>query len=58
MSTYQTVEALASRVAELVLTGDYKLDEVTVTVEKPSALAFVERAGVEITRSRAFFEKE
>lgn len=29
-----------------------------MTVEKPSALAFVERAGVEITRSQAFFAQQ
>lgn len=36
----------------------YGIDEVTVTVEKPSALAFVERAGVELTRRRSFFENK
>lgn len=35
---------------------DFDIDEVTVTVEKPSAIAFVERAGVEITRTKSFFE--
>lgn len=35
---------------------DFGIDQVTVTVEKPSAIAFVERAGVEVTRTRSFFE--
>ncbi|KAK2765623.1 hypothetical protein FQN54_008477 [Arachnomyces sp. PD_36] len=56
-TSYQTVEALASYIAEIV-TMDFGIEEVTVTVEKPSALAFVERAGVEITRSREFFVRK
>ncbi|GAD94710.1 dihydroneopterin aldolase domain protein [Paecilomyces variotii No. 5] len=53
-TSYQTVEALATFIARIV-TVEFGNDRVTVKVEKPSALAFVERAGVEITRSRAFF---
>ncbi|GES58352.1 dihydroneopterin aldolase domain protein [Aspergillus terreus] len=54
-TSFQTVEALATFVARIV-TVDFKNERVTVKVEKPSALAFVERSGVEITRSQAFFE--
>lgn len=56
-TSYQTVEALATFIARIV-TMDYGNDSVTVTVEKPSAVAFVERAGVEITRSKAFFAQQ
>lgn len=56
-STYQTVEALATMVAR-ILTMDFDIDSCTVSVMKPSALASVssvDGAGVEITRTRAFF---
>ena len=52
-TSYQTVEALATFIARIA-TVEFDNDNVTVTVEKPSALAFVEGAGVEITRSKAF----
>jgi dihydroneopterin aldolase len=54
-TTFQTVEALATFVARIV-TVDFGNERVTVRVEKPSALAFVQRSGVEITRSQAFFK--
>lgn len=54
-TTFQTVEALATYIARIV-TVDFGNERVTVKVEKPSALAFVQRSGVEITRSQAFFE--
>ncbi|KAJ5104018.1 hypothetical protein N7532_004547 [Penicillium argentinense] len=54
-TTFQTVEALATFIARIV-TVDFGNERVTVRVEKPSALAFVERSGIEITRSQAFFE--
>ncbi|KAJ6005054.1 hypothetical protein N7540_012853 [Penicillium herquei] len=53
-TTFQTVEALATFIAHIV-TVDFGNERVTVKVEKPSALAFVQRSGVEITRSQAFF---
>ncbi|KAJ5155431.1 hypothetical protein N7492_008234 [Penicillium capsulatum] len=53
-TSFQTVEALATFVARIV-TVDFGNERVTVRVEKPSALAFVQRSGVEVTRSRAFF---
>ncbi|PLB53018.1 tetrahydrobiopterin biosynthesis enzymes-like protein [Aspergillus steynii IBT 23096] len=55
-TSFQTVEALATYVARIV-TVEFSNERVTVKVEKPSALAFVERSGVEITRSQAFFER-
>ena len=50
----QTVEALATFIARVV-TVDFANERVTVRVEKPSAMAFVGRSGVEVTRSQAFF---
>ncbi|KAE8138077.1 Dihydroneopterin aldolase-domain-containing protein [Aspergillus pseudotamarii] len=55
-TTFQTVEALATFVARIV-TVEFANERVTVRVEKPSALAFVGRSGIEITRSQAFFER-
>lgn len=54
-TSFQTVEALATFVARIV-TVDFANERVTVLVEKPSAMAFVGRSGVEITRSQAFFQ--
>lgn len=54
-SAYKTVEALATVIARVACT-QCKIEKVTVSVEKPSALAFADCAGVEITRHRAFFE--
>ncbi|KAE8153441.1 hypothetical protein BDV25DRAFT_168895 [Aspergillus avenaceus] len=54
-SSFQSVEALAAFVARIV-TVEFGNDEVTVLVEKPSALSFVDGSGLEITRSRSFFE--
>jgi FolB domain-containing protein len=55
-TTFLSVEALATFVARIV-TMDFGNERVTVRVEKPSAMAFVGRSGVEITRSQAFFQK-
>jgi dihydroneopterin aldolase len=55
-SSYQTVEALATFVAR-ILTMEFEVHKCSVGVEKPSALASVEGAGVEITRTRAFFSE-
>ena len=49
------MEALATFVARIV-TVEFGNERVTVRVQKPSPLAFVEGSGVEITRSQAFFE--
>ncbi|KAK2809611.1 hypothetical protein FQN50_003668 [Emmonsiellopsis sp. PD_5] len=55
-SSFKTVEAMAQQIAEtaLRLSG---YDMVTVTVEKPSAMHFVEYSGVEITRTKDSFKK-
>ena len=50
-SSFQTLEALAAHVARYCLEY-FPFPQVTVGIEKPSALAFVEGAGVEITRDR------
>ena len=39
-----------------IVTVEYGNERVTVSVEKPSAMAFVEGSGVEVTRSQAFFQ--
>ncbi|RAH67776.1 dihydroneopterin aldolase [Aspergillus aculeatinus CBS 121060] len=54
-TSFQTVEALATFVARIVTT-EFGNERVTVLVQKPSALSFVERSGVQITRSQSFFE--
>lgn len=54
-TTFHSVEALATFIAHIV-TVEFGNESVTVKVEKPSALAFVQRSGVEITRSKAFFD--
>ena len=50
-SSFETLEALAALIAKTTLEG-FPVQEVTVSVEKPSALTFVEGAGVEITRRK------
>ncbi|KAL8734275.1 MAG: hypothetical protein Q9181_003242 [Wetmoreana brouardii] len=50
-SSFETLEALAGRIAKTALDG-FPVQEITVSVEKPSALTFVEGAGVEITRRK------
>ncbi|KAI9929165.1 hypothetical protein ASPWEDRAFT_105411 [Aspergillus wentii DTO 134E9] len=54
-TSFQSVEALATFVARIA-TVDFDNEQVKVLVEKPSALAFVERSGVEVIRSKAFFK--
>ena len=51
-SSFFLVERLAQEVADLCL-QDERVREVTVRVEKPSALRFARSVGVEITRGRA-----
>lgn len=53
-TTFQSVEALVTYIAHIV-TVQFGNQQVTVRAEKPSALAFVEGTGVEVTRSREFF---
>ena len=56
-SSYQTLEALATAVAQLV-TMDYGQPIVTVVVEKPNAIASIDAAIIQVTRSRGFFENK
>lgn len=56
-STYHTIEALATAVAQIV-TMNYGHTVAKVRVEKPSAIATIEAAAVEITRSKTFFENK
>ncbi|KAJ9610221.1 hypothetical protein H2200_004998 [Cladophialophora chaetospira] len=56
-STYHTIEALATAAAQVV-TVNYGHTVAKVRIEKPSAIASIEAAGVEITRSKTFFENK
>ncbi|MCJ1431400.1 trifunctional dihydropteroate synthetase [Xylographa pallens] len=49
-SKFETLEALATEIATTALTR-YSVRSIDVSVEKPSALAFVEGAGVQIKRT-------
>ncbi|MCJ1399452.1 trifunctional dihydropteroate synthetase [Xylographa trunciseda] len=51
-SVFETLEALATEIATTALTR-YTVRSIDVSVEKPSALAFVEGAGVKILRTYA-----
>ncbi|KAJ8326119.1 trifunctional dihydropteroate synthetase [Batrachochytrium dendrobatidis] len=51
-SSYKTVEALAIRIAHLLIQVCF-VPKVTIRIEKPSALTFAASAGVEITRTRS-----
>lgn len=53
-TTFQTVEALVTEIAKLVL-SKCRIPKISVRVEKPSALTFAQGAGVEITREASFF---
>ncbi|MCJ1410172.1 trifunctional dihydropteroate synthetase [Ptychographa xylographoides] len=53
-SSYETLEALAAEIARVSF-GGRPIKRVKVSVEKPSALAFVDGAGVQLTRT---FSKE
>ncbi|GAB1216528.1 hypothetical protein ATERTT37_005744 [Aspergillus terreus] len=54
-SSFGSVEALATLVAKVV-TVDFGNEAVTVRLEKSHALAFVAGSGLQITRSKSFFE--
>ena len=56
-STYHTIEALATAVAQIV-TVNYGHTVAKVRIEKPSAILTIEAAGVEITRTKTFFENK
>ena len=53
-TTFLSVETLVTFIARIV-TVRFGHDSVTVRAEKPSAVAFAEGTGVEVTRSREFF---
>nr|WBQ01564.1 PlmG [Aspergillus flavipes] len=57
VSSFGSVEALATLVAKVATVG-FGNEQVTVRLEKSHALAFVEGSGLEITRSKSFFEEE
>ena len=50
------VEKLVTDIARLVFEVNDKVSKVQVRVEKPGALRFAESVGIEIERTRAFFE--
>lgn len=52
-SSYETVEALAQLVAKISL-EQLSIPQVGVHVEKPSALMFVDGAGVDIVRDQVW----
>ncbi|KAI1616844.1 Dihydroneopterin aldolase-domain-containing protein [Exophiala viscosa] len=56
-SSYHTIEALASAVAQIV-TLNYGHTVAKVRIEKPNAIATIEASAVEITRSKTFFENK
>lgn len=50
-SAFSTLEALADRIARTSC-AEFPIITLTVAVQKPSALHFVDGAGVQITRHR------
>lgn len=50
-SGFQLIESLAEHIADLAL-ADAKVQQVTVTIDKPGALRFAKASAVEITRGR------
>ncbi|CAG8584868.1 11842_t:CDS:2 [Acaulospora morrowiae] len=55
-SSYKTVEAISTSITRIAIT-QCDVEKITVRVEKPSALTFVESAGIEITRNYSYFAK-
>ena len=56
-SAYQTVEALATAIAQTV-TINHNVGAVTVRVEKPNAIASIDAAGVQLRRTASFFRNK
>ena len=50
-SSFQTVEALATKIADHIIGAD-SVNFVNVSVEKPSAISFVAGSGCEVNRER------
>lgn len=55
-SSYKTVEAFVTSVAQVICQAG--VAKVTVRAEKPSALTFADAAGVEVTRTKEYFDEE
>ena len=51
VSRFQLIESLAESIADIALAQD-KVQQVTVTIDKPGALRFAKSSAVEITRDR------
>lgn len=56
-SSYKTVESLATSIARVAVVQN-KVERIRVSVDKPSAIMFASSAGVEVERTRKFFEQE
>ena len=56
-SSFQTVEGLATAVARLI-TMEFDLESIEVQIDKPSAIATVDAAGVRLHRKRSFFANQ
>lgn len=56
-SSYKTVESLATSIARVAVLHN-KVEKIRVSVDKPSAIMFAKSAGVEVERTREFFEQE
>ncbi len=50
-SRFQLIESLAEHIADLAL-ADVKVNQVTVTIDKPGALRFAKSSAVEIVRKK------
>ena len=56
-SAYKTVESLATSIARVAILQN-NVERIQVSVDKPSAIMFANSAGVQVDRSRQFFENE
>ncbi|SPO26241.1 related to multifunctional folic acid synthesis protein [Ustilago trichophora] len=56
-SSYKTVESLATSIARVAVVHN-KVEKVRVSVDKSSAIMFASSAGVEVERTREFFQHE
>ncbi|MCJ1464617.1 trifunctional dihydropteroate synthetase [Pseudocyphellaria aurata] len=54
-SSFETLEALSTLIAKTALEG-FPIPQITVSVEKPSALTFVDGAGVQIVRDKQWIQ--
>lgn len=54
-TNYKTVESLATSIAKVAI-SENRVERIRVRVDKPSAIMFAEAAGVEVDRTREFFE--